>query len=65
MAELNKQTPDPQLRQTAVSSSTLPEGFKVYVCTDCQTINVKKDNRKIKVGFCDECEHPLWNMDVE
>ena len=43
----------------------LPEGFKVYVCTDCQTVNIKKDNRKIRVGFCDKCEHPLWNMDTD
>ena len=49
----------------AVSSSTLPKGFKVYVCTDCGEINVKKDNREIRVGFCDECDYPLWNDDVE
>lgn len=47
--------------QDAVSSSTLPKGFKVYVCTDCGEINVKNDNREIRVGFCDECDHPLWN----
>ena len=25
------------------------------------TVNVKKDNGEIRVGFCDDCEHPLWN----
>jgi hypothetical protein len=44
-----------------VSGSALPEGFKVYKCTDCQTINVLKDNSEITVGFCSNCEHPLWN----
>jgi len=49
-----------------VSGSTLlPDGWKVYECTDCQEINVKKDNRQITVGFCDNCEHPLWNDDVD
>ena len=50
----------------SVSGSTLlPDGWKVYKCTDCQEINVKKDNRQITVGFCDSCEHPLWNDDVD
>ena len=44
-----------------VSGSTFPEGFKVYKCTDCQTINALKDNGEITVGFCSNCEHPLWN----
>lgn len=55
-----------QLQQTDVSGSTLlPDGWKVYKCTDCQEINIKKDNRQITVGFCDNCEHPLWNDDVD
>jgi len=47
----------------AIKESTdhLPEGFKVYECTDCQTVNVKKDNKEVHVGICDKCEHPLWN----
>lgn len=44
-----------------VSHRTLPDGYKVYECCNCKTINVKKDNGEIRVGFCDECEHPLWN----
>lgn len=44
-----------------VSGSTLPDGFKVYKCTDCHTINVLKDNGEITIGFCSNCEHPLWN----
>ena len=23
-----------------------------------------KDNKEIRVGFCDNCDHPLWNDDV-
>lgn len=34
---------------------TIPKGFKIYECTDCKEINVKKDNRQIRVGFCDNC----------
>ena len=49
----------------AVSGSALlPDGWKVYKCTDCQEVSVKKDNREITVGFCDSCGHPLWNDDV-
>ncbi len=44
-----------------VSGSALPEGFKVYKCTNCQTINALKDNGEITVGFCSNCEHALWN----
>ena len=55
-----------QLNIPIVSGSTLlPDGWKVYKCTNCQEINVKKDNRQITVGFCDNCEHPLWNDDVD
>ena len=53
-----------QLQQTGVSGSALPVGFKIYECTDCKEINIKKDNREITVGFCDNCDHPLWNDDV-
>jgi len=53
-----------QLHKTSVSGSALPVGFKIYECTDCKEINVKKDNREIRVGFCDNCDHPLWNDDV-
>ena len=44
-----------------MENNKLPEGFKVYTCTDCQEINVLKDNKQITVGFCIKCEHPLWN----
>lgn len=44
-----------------VSGSALAEGFKVYKCTNCQTINILKDNGEITVGFCSNCDHPLWN----
>ena len=47
------------------SSVLLPKGFKIYKCTDCQEINIKKDNRQITVGYCDNCGHPLWNDDVD
>ena len=46
---------------TNESKRILPAGFKVYLCTDCQEINIKKDNRRIKVGYCDTCDHPIWN----
>ena len=37
------------------------EGFREYVCTDCGETSIKFDNRKITVGLCNYCEHPLWN----
>ena len=49
---------------TTINNTVLAEvssEYKEYVCTDCQTKNIKKDNRKITVGFCDNCGHPLWN----
>ena len=33
-----------------------------YKCTDCGHINKKINNNKIMVGYCDNCEHPLWNQ---
>jgi hypothetical protein len=59
--KLSNEAQTPPLRKGVVSGSALPEGFKVYKCTDCQTINVLKDNGEITVGFCSNCEHPLWN----
>lgn len=39
----------------------IPSGFRVYECTDCRSSNVKYDNGEMRVGFCDKCNHPLWN----
>ena len=50
---------DARIRE--LEDNRLPDGWKVYKCTDCQEINVKKDNKEVRVGFCDKCEHPLWN----
>ena len=64
IAEYNAETQ--ALNIPVVSGSILlPDGWKVYKCTDCQEINVKKDNRQIMVGLCDSCKHPLWNDDVD
>lgn len=35
--------------------------IKEYKCTDCGTVNKKKDNGETTVGFCYKCGHPLWN----
>ena len=61
MTKLSKNAKLQQSCITDVSSSTLPDGFRIYLCTDCQEVNVKKDNKKVKVGYCDNCDHPLWN----
>jgi len=37
------------------------ESYKDYKCTDCGAITRLKDNNKTRVGFCKNCEHPLWN----
>ncbi len=39
----------------------LPDGFNIYVCSNCKEVNVKRNNQEITIGYCDECEHPLWN----
>lgn len=38
-----------------------PEGMERYTCTDCGQLNVKLNNNEVRVGFCDGCDHPLWN----
>ena len=35
--------------------------FKKYKCTDCGYENFKFNNGETRVGFCSNCEHPLWN----
>ena len=45
-------------------NSCLPIGFKTYKCSDCGFVNIKKDNDRITVGYCDECNHPLWNSGI-
>lgn len=32
-----------------------------YVCVNCKHINLRRDNKQIRVGFCSNCGHPLWN----
>jgi regulatory protein YycI of two-component signal transduction system YycFG len=44
-----------------LKANQLPDGYKVYKCTDCQKLNILYDNKEIRVGDCSECEHPLWN----
>jgi hypothetical protein len=39
-------------------------GYEKFVCCNCQTINMLKDNHvSITVGYCYKCEHPIWNND--
>jgi DNA-directed RNA polymerase subunit RPC12/RpoP len=37
------------------------KGKLIYKCSDCQKITPLKNNGEITVGFCQYCEHPLWN----
>lgn len=41
--------------------TVIPEGHKIYTCTNSGEKNIKLNNGKMRVGFCDKCEHPLWN----
>ena len=54
-----------QFDDLIISQNITNNLFKEYRCTDCQELNMKKDNREITVGFCDNCGHPLWNTDVD
>ena len=66
MASFGKSEQDLEKKDSPYNNSKegrefLPEGFGIYECTDCQEINIKKNNGEIAVGFCSKCEHPLWN----
>ena len=39
----------------------IPEGYAFYNCTNCKKLNVKFKNKDVRAGFCDYCNHPLWN----
>jgi hypothetical protein len=49
------------VKQGGVTVKNKPKGFELYTCTNCQELNVKRNNGDIRVGFCDRCGHPLWN----
>ena len=36
-------------------------GYKRYVCPNCKKVNYIKDNGKFTVGYCKNCDHPIWN----
>lgn len=55
-----RQVTDGDILKWTDKNTLVPNGFKVYKCTDCGAINIKIDNGEIRVGFCDKCEHPLW-----
>lgn len=50
-----------ELEENILSELIKISDRKIYKCTDCQTNNFLKDNGKIKVGYCFNCEHPIWN----
>jgi hypothetical protein len=35
--------------------------LKKYECTDCGHVNYNEVNGEIRVGFCNKCDHLLWN----
>jgi hypothetical protein len=39
----------------------IPEGYKVYECTDCHKFTMIKNNGDIIPGMCQNCQHPLFN----
>jgi RNase P subunit RPR2 len=54
-----------QIRASEQGSSPVEQpintNIKTYICTDCKAVNYLSDNGKIRVGFCNQCGHPLWN----
>ena len=43
------------------SETSIRNGFKTYICNDCQTINVLLDNGRPLVGKCCKCDQQLRN----
>ena len=35
-------------------------GYNRYVCPNCKKVNYIKDNGELTVGYCRNCEHPIW-----
>ena len=67
-AELESSAPVVKMRLTFLGydepkdkEQMMPKGFKIYNCSECGETNVKKEIKNIRVGFCDNCDHPLWN----
>ncbi len=54
----------PELELSLIEEFLKISDSKQYKCTDCGTDNFLKNNHKIRVGFCYQCEHPLWNDDI-
>ena len=51
-----------QLELQIVSCSQIEDdNLTNYECTDCGTITRLKNNGEIRVGYCKDCGHPLWN----
>jgi hypothetical protein len=61
LAELNDKYQEVKAENERLKANQLPDGFKVYKCTDCQEINVIHNNGDFLAGFCSNCLHPLWN----
>lgn len=60
-ASLREQLEAANNRIDELESRCIPNGYKLYKCTDCLNIDMLKDNGEIAVGFCSVCQHPLWN----
>ncbi len=37
------------------------EEYKNYKCSDCKEITLCRYAGEILVGFCDNCNHPIWD----
>ena len=57
-SDIEKVYPKPEITD---NEYRLPKEYKLYKCTDCNTINVKRILGDPSQFFCDECKRPLWD----
>lgn len=35
-------------------------GYEPYTCTNCKKSNYLKNSEEFIIGYCKNCDHPIW-----